>query len=380
MLQISMVQRKLVEKDKVIDNASVLDGISLGSILPGPMAANVVTYIGYRLNGIRGAFAASIGVILPSFILMLGLSYLYFKYGDLPEAGSILKGIMPAVCAIIFSVAINLARKNIRAAWQWIVVLISLILLIFIGGFYTTVGIILAAGITGIFLSTKSIPEGEKNNTVHPPLYEASSPGYKAIIYPAAILILITLIYFIPFLGVFSVSEEARKIHDIFFRIGTVSLTLFGGGYVFIPALGELFVDQLHWVSQKEFVDGIALGQMTPGPIMISAAFIGYKVAGFWGALAGTLAIFGPPAVLMIVAARFVMHFKDYPSVKAAFKGIHAAVIGMILAAVIIIGNTMEIDWPGLCIFASVFALVTWFKIDLAPVLLAAGLAGYFLF
>ena len=380
MLQISMVQRKLVEKDKVIDNASVLDGISLGSIMPGPMAANVVAYIGYRLNGIRGAFAASIGVILPSFILMLGLSWLYFRYGNLTEADSILKGITPAVCAIIFSVAINLARKNIATAWQWIVALISLILLIFIGGFYTTLGIILASGITGIFLSTKSNPEGAKNNTVHPPIITAPSPGYKAVIYPTVILIMLALIYLIPFWGIFSVSEEARKIHDIFFRIGAVSLTLFGGGYVFIPALGELFVDQLHWVSQKEFADCIALGQITPGPIMISAAFIGYKIAGFWGALVGTLAIFGPPAVLMIVAARFVMHFKDFPSIKAAFKGIHAAVIGMILAAVIIIGNTIEIDWPRLSIFASAFALVTWLKIDLALVLLAAGLAGYLLF
>jgi chromate transporter len=378
MLQISMTQKQLVDKDKVIDNESILDGISLASILPGPMAANLVAYIGYKLKGIRGAMAAIAGVIFPAFILMVILSYFYFKYGNSPAVDKALRGIMPAVCAIILSVAINLARKNIKNIWQWIIAISGLSLLVFFGGFLTTLGIIVFSAAAGIIIDknnsrktvTEYIPGIKKNKT---------TSKKQLFYYSILIVVIFLIIYSLPYQNFFSVPEILKKIHAIFFQIGFASVTLFGGGYVFIPTLRELFVDQLHWVTQKEFIEGIALGQVTPGPIMISAAFIGYKLAGFWGALTGTLAIFGPPATLMILFTKFLMHFKNSPFVTAAFRGIHPAVIGMIFAAVFSIGKSIEIHWLELSVFSIALFLVFWYKIDVALIILGAAMAGYLL-
>ncbi len=127
-----------------------------------------------------------------------------------------------------------------------------------------------------------------------------------------------------------------------------MSLTLFGGGYVFIPAIQETVVQNLHWLSVREFTDGIAIGQITPGPILISATFIGYKVAGFWGALIATIAIFLPSGVLMIAGAHFLDKFKRSNLVTSIFMGLRPAVIGMIFAASFTIGHSIEINWQSI--------------------------------
>jgi chromate transporter len=157
------------------------------------------------------------------------------------------------------------------------------------------------------------------------------------------------------------------------------SVTLFGGGYVFIPALRELFVDQLHWLSQREFIDGIALGQVTPGPILISAGFIGYKVAGFWGSVAAVLAIFGPPATLTLILARFFDRIRNSSVIRSAFMGINPAVIGMVFAAFVIIGRSISFHWLQIVILIISFLLAYRKIVEVAFIILGAGIAGYLL-
>ena len=159
-----------------------------------------------------------------------------------------------------------------------------------------------------------------------------------------------------------------------------ISLTLFGGGYVVIPALHELFVDNLGWLTSPEFADGIAIGQVTPGPIFITATFIGYLVAGFWGALIATVSIFTPPAVLTVLLSRFIEVIRDSKVVKAMLQGIRAAVIGMIFASAITIGNTMPLEVRTIALFLINFGIS--YKYNLNPIflILGSGLIGLILF
>lgn len=157
-------------------------------------------------------------------------------------------------------------------------------------------------------------------------------------------------------------------------------LTLFGDGYMIIPVIQNIIVDSLGWLTNREFTDAIALGQVTPGPIFISATFIGYKVGGFAGAVNATISIFLPPAILMALLSQFIDRIKHSPTVKSIFIGLRPAVIGMIFSAVVTIGKSAELAWPSFLIFFIVLFLAFKYKVNVAYLIPIAGFVGVFLF
>lgn len=159
-----------------------------------------------------------------------------------------------------------------------------------------------------------------------------------------------------------------------------MSVMLFGGGFVFIPLMQETIVSDYGWVTQQEFVDSIALGQVTPGPIVLTATFVGYKIAGLLGAVAGTLAIFTPPAIIMVVCSHYLEKIKGSSNVKAILKGLRSAIIGMIGAAAWVIATTTDMSWATLLVFAvALFALLK-LKLEVVWIIPSAGIAGLLLF
>ncbi|MCK5103098.1 MAG: chromate transporter, partial [Cyclobacteriaceae bacterium] len=170
---------------------------------------------------------------------------------------------------------------------------------------------------------------------------------------------------------------DARKLMMVF---GGMSVTLFGGGYVFIPAIQETVVQNLHWLTVKEFADSIAIGQITPGPILISATFIGYKVAGFWGSIVATVAIFLPSGLLMIIGSHFLEKFKRSNIVNSVFMGLRPAVIGLIFAASFTIGKSIEINWQSILIFTIVIFFNFKYKVNAAILIPVSGILGSILY
>lgn len=365
---IAIVQKQLVEVDKKLKEEDLLDGISLTSVLPGPVAVNTIAYVGYQLRGISGAVAAFAGIIIPSFLLVVFLSWLYFSYGNIPAVKNIFSGITPAITALILTVAIGMTRKTIKLPAQWIICLLAALLLVFVGGFTVTFLLIVCSGIAGGFLFRQSSEKGEG-------MTGEKRFGSKQLIVSGIVLMLLlcTLLWG----GQYKEAPEAVQIVSTF---SGISLTLFGGGYVVIPALHELFVENLDWLTSAEFADGIAIGQITPGPIFITATFIGYKVGGVMGAFLATLAIFTPPAVLTVLLSRFVAVLNHSSIVKAAMKGIRAAVIGMIFASAVTIGQTINLSVVSIAIFTVTFIIS--FKYTVSPVylIIGAGVAGFVLF
>ena len=367
MALISVVQNYLVEKKKLLTNDDMLDGISLASILPGPIAVNVVAYTGYKIRGIPGAIVCFTAVILPSFFLILGLSYAYFSFGNIPAVNNVFMGFIPAVAAIIVVAAINLGKKSLTGKSQYLISLTSMFLLIFVGGFYTTISIILLSGLLGYLLynNKTSSSVSSKNKPVTNKESRPSTALVAILLTTPALLAAI-----IKFQTILSV-----KLLAVF---SGMSLMLFGGGFVFIPIMQEVVVDSYGWLSHSEFIDGIALGQVTPGPIVISATFIGYKVAGVLGASAATIGAFVPPALLMILCTSYLEKIKTSEVIQAVLKGIRSGVIGMIAAAGYVVASTAEQNFISLAIFVSALVLLLRFKVEVIFLIPLSGLVGFF--
>lgn len=366
---VAIVQKQLVEIDKKMKEEDLLDGISLTSVLPGPVAVNTIAYVGYLLRGIPGAIAAFAGIVLPSFFLVILLSWLYFTYGNIPAVKNSFSGIAPTITALIVTVAIGMARKTIKVPAQWVICLLAATLLIFIGGFTTTFLIIIGSGIVGYFLFHQQQGKERLSNE------EKLLFGNRQWIISGVVLLLLLCV--LLFGGQY---PGAPKNIQIISTFSGISLTLFGGGYVVIPALHELFVENLGWLTSAEFADGIAIGQITPGPIFITATFIGYKVAGIMGALLATIAMFTPPMVLTVLLSRFVKTLNQSTLVKAAMKAVRAAVIGMIFASAVTIGQTISVSIVSVAIFLVAFYIS--FKYTISPVylIIGSGVAGFVLF
>lgn len=364
MALIAVVENNVVERRKWLTHEEMLDGVSLATVLPGPVAVNTVAYVGHRLRGVPGAAVSTIGVILPSFLLLLALSAAYFTWGQLPVVSKLFMGFIPAVTAIILVAAWNMGRKAIQGRIEAVIALIAAVLMVWKGGFIVSLLIILSAGVAGWLLFRAPAAASSKQA-------DGAKKGQSKLLGVAVAPVLLT----VPFWSV-----NSAMLLKLFMTFAGMSLFLFGGGYVFIPLIQNTVVVSNGWLTQQEFVDAIAMGQITPGPILISAAFIGYKVAGFFGALVATIGIFMPPALLMIASSHALNRIKKSALLKAMLRGIRPAVIGMIVAAVIAVGMTAQQHWASLLIFAVALLAQLRFKLDVVWVIPAAGLIGLLLY
>lgn len=364
---VAVVRKELVEKRKLLTDEQVLDFTTLGNLLPGPLATNVITVCGYTIRGMMGAVLALLGVLLPSFVLVCALAWAYFRYGESPVVAEVFDGLLPGVAAVIAGTAWSLMKKNIKQPLQAVILPLAAMVILLFKGFFVTLLTILVSALLGYLFFRKK--EGEDHVV---PVHHKRNP--VPMLSMLAIVLTGLVIWLIHPNPLFL--QELRMLSLTF---GTMSVTLFGGGYVFIPAIEKAVVGMHHWVTSKEFADGIAMGQITPGPVSISAAFIGWKVAGFWGALVSTLSIFVPPAFLMLPAQQFIDRIKGRPAVEAVFKGVRPAVIGMIIASIWVIGKSAPQDWQSIVIFLVVLTLSVWKNMDTILLIGIAGVMGWVL-
>jgi chromate transporter len=369
MAMISVVENEVVQRRKLMTHPDMLDGISLASILPGPVAVNLVVYVGYRLRGGTGALVSALGAVLPSFVFIVVLSIAYFQWGQVPAVNKLFMGFIPAVTALIVSAAWNMSRKAVTGWREGVLTVASAGALLGIGGFYSTLGIILIAGLAGWWWFRATTPPADAVSVTAAP--SRPSP-YSA---RASLLLVQPWTLAVPFL-----TFDPSLMLKLFLVFASMSVMLFGGGYVFIPLIQEIIVDGHGWVTTQEFIDAIAMGQITPGPILVSAAFIGLKVAGFTGAVVATVGIYLPPALLMVGSTRALEVIKRSQTIRAALCGIRPAVVGMIVAAAFTVGWTAPHHWVSLLIFASALIALMRLHVQVVWVIPAAGLTGLLLF
>jgi chromate transporter len=352
---VGYMQRDLVEDRKWLARQDMLDGIALGQTMPGPLAAQVAMWVGYLRRGAIGALGTAAAFILPSFLLVLAIGYLYVRYQGLPAVQSLFYGISPAVIAIVVLAAWKLARlTDGKEARLWVISALVGIVTAVTG---TEVALlILAAGIA--ILVWDAPPDWRRWQR------KASRLGLP-IPLAAGIVPVITV-------------PTLLALFLFFLKAGAF---IFGSGLAIVPFLRQGVVLDNHWLTERQFLDAVAVGLITPGPVVITAVFIGYLVAGLPGAVVSALGIFTPIYLGVVIPGRWFIRHRDDRRVRAFVKGATAGAAGAIAGATVVLARGAIIDAPTAAIAAASLVLL-WrvkFKLKEPALVFATGAIGLLL-
>jgi chromate transporter len=342
------MQRDLVETRGWISKESYVEGFALAQLAPGPLAAQLAIYLGWAHSGILGATLVGICFILPSFIIVLGLAALYLRFGGLRWIQGLFYGIGAAVIAIMTQSSIKLVRKTIKRDW----------LLISLATTSTLITIITESEILWVFLVAGIAAMLVK---APPKLSRASSLS-------------IIPIYLLSGLNGSADSRLLVNLGLYFLKAGAF---VFGSGLAIVPFLHGGVVQHYHWLNERQFLDAVAVAMITPGPVVITSAFIGYLVAGPVGAVIAALGVFLPCYFFVVFPAPYYRRFAQNKPLKAFISGVTAAAIGAISGAVVVLGRRAIIDIPSALIGITTFIVIL--KVKKVPEILwilVAGLIG----
>jgi chromate transporter len=429
---IAQIRSLAVQQRRWLTEQEFANGFALAQSLPGTAAGNVTTYVGLKVRGWRGAVVALVGFILPSMLMMIALAILYRHLRYLPDTDRLFHGLDAAVVALVIVSAWRIGRNTLIKQWQWLVAVIACVVVAFFSA--TVIEVVLAAGLVGIFIDSfaekqlqklgqlpvvnsrrkriaarmtlqrrrrrardihfvggylsRAMAEervrlaaeqeqeeeqeagaGGRSTTSKSGLPDESQNGPPGG--PTKLRSALFLGVGMPLVAKFAL---LLVLSTIFLRMGSIT---FGGGYVMIPLIEAEVVDSHHWLTHQEFVDATALGQITPGPVLITATFIGYRVAGTLGAIVATISIFLPSFLMTIVAGSSLARFQNNRLVQSFLKGVTPAVVGLLVAAGISIGRAGIHNWVGLLIAIIAAAVLVRFRPNAVWVILGAGLLRF---
>jgi len=346
------MQRDLVEKRGWITKRDYVDGLALAQLAPGPLAAQLAIYLGWAKGRVRGATLVAAAFILPSFLMVLVISALYVRYGGLPWMQSVFYGVGASVIAIIARSALKLVKLTLaKDRLLWVLFGASAVATAWTES--EIVWLFLGSGLVTLFVR-------------FPPRWGAAGAllpmaGFHLTLAAAVAPIVPAW----PMLG---------RIALYFAEAGSF---VFGSGLAIVPFMHGGVVNQFHWLSERQFLDAVAVAMITPGPVVITVAFIGYLVAGPLGASAASVGVFLPCYLFVIIPAPYFRRFADNPKVKAFVDGVTAAATGAIAGAAFVLGRRALTD-----LGAALIALVTWLlfsrfkKLPEPLVIVVAGLVG----
>jgi len=349
---VGYMQRDLVEGRGWISRKDFLDGVALGQTMPGPLAAQVAMWVGYLQAGAVGALGTAVPFILPSLAMVLAVAYLYVRFQGLAVVQSLFYGIAPAVMAIIAFAAVKLARlTNAKDLRLWGISAVILAVTALTGA---EIAILFVAA--GLVMVAWDAPP--------PFLRRGQSTSALGVALPFSLLTGIATASTLVALGLF------------FLKAGAF---IFGSGLAIVPFLREGVVNQHHWLTEKQFLDAVAIGLISPGPVVITAAFIGYLVGGIAGAGISTVAIFLPIYLGVVVPGRWFIRHRENAQIRAFVKGATAAAAGAIGGATIVLTRETVVDLPTAGILAASLLFVWRFKNREPILVLLAGAVGLLL-
>ena len=345
------MQRDLVERRHWFTQEEYLQGLAVSQTLPGPLAAQLAMWLGYVRRGFWGACAAAVPFILPPFIIVSAVAALYVAFRGTTIIQALFYGVGPAVIALILRGAWKLVRvtvKDERRLWA----IFAVVGVVTFAARSEVAVLFLLSGLVGVAIYA---PRGWLRRTQAAPV--AVPVGFGTVWAAAQSADPNVLLQ----LGVF------------FFKAGAFT---FGSGLAIVPFLQQGVVHDFGWLSEREFLDAVAMGMITPGPVVITAVFVGYLVAGLAGATVAGLGVFLPPFLMVVLFAPWIMRYRKHPIVVGFTKGATAAAAGAIVGAAAVIGTQVIVDVMTLVIFVAAL-LVLWRTKLPEPLLVgAAGIIG----
>jgi chromate transporter len=342
---VGQMERELVADRGWLTNKQMREAIAICQSLPGPLAIQVGIYISYLRGGFWGAWAGGWAFIFPNFVIVAALGALYVYLGDLQPVTAIFYGVSPAVIALILHSCYRLAKLGMDDWLEWVIAAVCLVVTVILQAEVAL--LFIGAGIVGILYYGSIIRR--------PPPVVLQIAGAPALAQLTPIASASTL----------------GKLLLFFLKAGSLT---FGSGLVIVPFLEQGLVQHYNWLDERQFLIAVAIGMISPGPVVITATFVGYLVAGFWGSLVSTIGIFFPSFILVLVAAPLLARHRDNLNVQGFVKGAYAAAIGTILGACILLGKIAIGDWMTALIGVVSLAVLFRWKVS-NPLLIAATAA-----
>jgi len=355
---IDTLRYELVMVKKWLKFSDFEDIFGYSQIAPGPLAFQVAVYFGFFKKGFWGAVSAGFGLVLPSFILVLIFSIFYSAYKDITYIVYGLYGLSPVIIAIIFYSGYKLSTSILKKEIFLYLLFAAAIVLTVFFKVYIIFLIIGAAILSLIYFTIKEKYIG-KNELNSFSLFAITSIG----------LLLAKIFLLIKEISVSKLLEMAI----LFMKVGSLT---YGSGFVIVGVLSQEVVDARHWLTAKEFIDGIAFGQITPGPVVITSTFIGYMTQGIPGAIVATFCIFFPTFIFVMILAPRISKFKDNFYLKSLIKGANAAAIGAILSVAFILSKDAITDIPTFILFVAALPVLFFTKFKPIYIIIIGAFAG----
>jgi len=427
---LSQIRHIVVLERRWLGENDFVEALALGQSLPGTSAGNAVTYIGYRLRGWRGAGASLSAFILPSMLMMIALAIFYDRFRALPNTEQLFHGFNSAVVALIAVTAWRMGKQTVSKPWQRILTVLSCAAVVIFKA--TVVEVILLSGLVGIGIEafsekqlsrlerirgfasrrqqrirnrlvrrttkphrffggylTEAIaeerlrrmseagiaqPDEFDNYEADDPLDDVESEDFAEADEPESPTTSSSRAFLLMTIPGLAKLGLALSLAFIFLRIGAVT---FGGGFVMIPEIEAEVVNSHHWLTHQEFADATALGQITPGPVLIMATFVGYRVAGTLGALFATICVFLPSFGMTIAAGSSFRRFRTNRQMQAFLRGVAPAVAGLLVAAAWSVGRSGIHSIIGLGMTVIILLILLRYRANAFWVLIGAGVFRY---
>ena len=348
---VGYMQRDLVERRRWFSKQDFVEGLALAQLAPGPLAAQLAIYLGWLKSRILGATLVALAFVLPSFVMVLVLSAVYLRYGGLAWMQGVFYGIGAAVIAIIGRSVWKLTRTTLgKDSIAWIIFLVSGLITAWTES--EIVWVFLLAGVVSLVWRGLG-----------------KVPGAAAALLPWTFL---------------TTGLRGPAPGSVLWKIGIyfaeAGAFVFGSGLAIVPFLHGGVVNQFHWLNERQFLDAVAVAMITPGPVVITVAFIGYLVAGPLGATAAAIGVFLPCYLFVIIPATYFRRSVNHPRVKAFVDGVTAAATGAIAGAGFVLGRRAIVDLPTAAIaIVTCLVLIYAKKIPEPLIIVAAGVVGLLL-
>jgi chromate transporter len=402
--QIAIMHEFLVDKKKWISDSKFLHALNYCMVLPGPEAQQLATYIGWMLHGTIGGLAAGILFVLPSMFILLGLSAVYVSFGNVPLVYAMFGGLKPAVIAIVLLALIKIGKKSLLSPFHYVVAAAAFICIFFLNIPFPLiiVGAIVMAGITRKFFpflfvtgnnksTEKEVDESSYYINKHT---KVEGIGFNPLrfwkqIATGVVLWTVSLSAFYFFTSDFAFWKQLA------FFFTQAALVTFGGAYAVLPYVAQVSVEKFHWLSNLQMIDGLALGETTPGPLIMILVFVGFMAGynrfdhsiamGSLGLLATTFYTFLPCFLFIFIGAPLIERTQENKTIKQVLSLVTAAVVGVVLNLSIYLGKAVlfpkELSFSGLDIISFVWIVVSFlamyrFKIGMITWILVSAVFG----
>ena len=354
---IAMMEDEVVRRRRWLTREQFLDYLGATNLIPGPNSTEMAIHIGYARRGWPGLLIAGVCFILPAALIVSAFAWAYVRFGTMPAATGLLYGVKPVVLAVVVQALWGLGRSAVKTPWLGVLGAAAVIATI------VAVNELVVLGVAGAIAALARGVRRLRSSVTAPPTPLTAAAPFLPLSAPAAL----------TGMGATTASVGLWPLFAVFAKVGSV---LFGSGYVLLAFLRADLVQRLHWLTERQLLDAVAVGQVTPGPLFTTATFVGYVLAGTAGAVVATVGIFLPAFVFVAASGPLVPRLRRSPTAGAVLDGVNVASLALMAVVTWQLGRAAVIDLPTLLLALASGALLFRYRVNSAWLLLGGALAG----